>query len=241
MTLAADWLAATVRVLVPLADPDDAAAMQAYMKDVSPFLGVKATPRRQAQRAAWRALPPLEISEVKPVVEALWAMPEREYQYAACDLLVTQAKRLPGGFVIDPLEQLMLDRPWWDTVDTLGNAAVTPLVTRHPDQVETMWRWWDSSDRWLIRAAIGHQRGLREGTDLDRLFTMCDRYAAEREFFIAKAIGWALRDVTSWNPDAVQRFVAEHPDLSSVARREALRGLARTRSISPRSSASSPR
>ena len=233
MSVTGNWLAATVRALAPLADADDAAAMQAYMKDVSPFLGVKATPRRQAQRAAWRALPALEVADVKPVVEALWQMPEREYQYAACDLLDRHAKRLPGDFVLDPTEALLQDRPWWDTVDALGNAVITPIVDRHPEQVETMWRWWDSGDQWLIRAAIGHQRGLRERTDLERLFTMCDRYAANREFFIAKAIGWALRDATSWDPAAVQRFVDDHPDLSAVARREALRGLARARTRLP--------
>ena len=58
---------------------------------------------------------------------------------------------------------------------------------------------------------------------------MCDRYADDREFFIAKAIGWALRDVTRWAPESVQRFVDEHPDLSAVARREATKGLARAR------------
>ncbi len=94
-----------------------------------------------------------------------------------------------------------------------------------------MWRWLDSGDRWLIRAAIQHQRGLKGHTDLDRLFAMCDRFAADREFFIAKAIGWALRDVTRWDAPAVQRFVDAHPDLSTVARREALRGLSRAASV----------
>jgi 3-methyladenine DNA glycosylase AlkD len=91
-----------------------------------------------------------------------------------------------------------------------------------------MWSWWESGDRWLVRAAIQHQRGLRERTDLDRLFAMCDGYAADREFFIAKAIGWALRDASAWAPELVQAFVDAHPDLSAVARREAVRGLARS-------------
>lgn len=229
MTVTGDWIAATVRALAPLARADDAAAMQAYMKDVSPFLGVKAPPRRRAQREAWGTLPALDIPDLAAVVRGLWALPEREYQYAACDLLARHATRLPGDFVVDPTESLLLDRPWWDTVDALGSAVITPVVEAHPDQVAAMWRWWDSGDRWLIRAAIGHQRGLRERTDLDRLLTMCDRYAAEREFFIAKAIGWALRDVTRWDPAAVRSFVDKHPDLSTVARREAERGLARPR------------
>ena len=95
------------------------------------------------------------------------------------------------------MQDLLTTAPWWDTVDSLGSAAITPLVARHPADVDLMWAWLDSGDRWLIRAAIQHQRGLKEGTDLDRLFTMCDRFADDREFFIAKAIGWALRDVTA--------------------------------------------
>lgn len=230
MSIADSWVHATRAALEPLAVPEDAEGMRRYMKDVSPFLGVKATPRRQAQREAWAGLPRLSPQEIAPVVVALWAEPEREFQYAACDLLARQARHLDGGFVVDPTAAFLQDRPWWDTVDSLGNAVISPLVDRYPDQVDTMWQWWDSGDRWLIRAAIGHQRGLGDRTDLDRLFTMCDRYAEEREFFIAKAIGWALRDVTRWDAPAVQEFVDEHPGLSTVARREAERGLARAAS-----------
>jgi 3-methyladenine DNA glycosylase AlkD len=105
---------------------------------------------------------------------------------------------------------------------------VSPLTKRNPQLVGLMWQWLDSGDRWLIRAAIQHQRGRKEDTDFDLLYAMCDRHAPEREFWIAKAIGWALRDVTRWDPAGVAAFVDAHPGLSSVARREALRGLART-------------
>jgi 3-methyladenine DNA glycosylase AlkD len=222
------WIDATVEALAPLADRDRAPAMQAYMKDVAPFLGVTTPDRRRALRSAWSGLAPLDEAGVSAVARALWARPEREYQYAACDLLGKHARDLTGGFVADPVQDLLTTRPWWDTVDSLGTAAITPLVARHPEQVDLMWAWLDSGDRWLIRAAIQHQRGLKGATDLDRLFAMCDRFAADREFFIAKAIGWALRDVTGWNAPAVQRFVDTHPSLSPVARREALRGLARS-------------
>lgn len=227
MTTADAWVDATVAALAPLASAPDASAMQAYMKDVAPFLGVQTPDRRRALRAAWTGLDALDADSTAAVARALWALPEREYQYAACDLLAREQRRLPGAFLADPVQALLTERPWWDTVDALGTAIVTPLVQRHPEQVDLMWSWWDSDDRWLVRAAIQHQRGLKERTDLDRLFTMCDRYATDREFFIAKAIGWALRDVTRWAPDAVQRFVDEHPDLSTVARREATKGLDR--------------
>ena len=227
MTAPGAWVDATVAALAPLACAPDAAAMQRYMKDVAPFLGIRTPDRRRAQRFAWSGLDRLEADEVAGAAQAPWSLPEREYQYAACDLLAREARRLPGTFLADPVQSLVTARPWWDTVDSLGSAVITPLVDRHSDQVALMWRWWDSGDRWLIRAAIQHQRGLRERTDLDRLLVMCGRYADDREFFIAKAVGWALRDATRWAPESVQRFVDEHPDLSAVARREATKGLAR--------------
>jgi 3-methyladenine DNA glycosylase AlkD len=228
VTPSAAWVGASVEALAPLADTSRAPAMQAYMKDVAPFLGVATPVRRHALRAAWSGLAPLDEAGVSRAARTLWALPEREYQYAACDLLARHGRVLTGRFVADPVQDLVTTRPWWDTVDSLGTAAITPLVARHPAQVDLMWAWLDSGDRWLIRAAIQHQRGLKDTTDLDRLFAMCERFTTEREFFIAKAIGWALRDVTRWNPRAVQQFVDEHPELSPVARREAMRGLSRS-------------
>jgi 3-methyladenine DNA glycosylase AlkD len=228
MNAAAGWVEATISALAPLADPERAGPMASYMKGVAPFLGVMTPVRRRALRAAWAPLPTPTADDVAEVSRALWELPEREYQYAACDLIARHVTRLPAGFVADPVQELLTTAPWWDTVDSLGSAAITPLVARHPADVELMWAWLDSGDRWLIRAAIQHQRGLKRGTDLDRLFTMCGKFAGDREFFIAKAIGWALRDVTAWDPAAVQSFVDGHPDLSPVARREATKGLSRS-------------
>jgi 3-methyladenine DNA glycosylase AlkD len=203
--------------------------MAAYMKQVAPFLGVTAPTRRTALRTAWGSLPALDSEGVHEVVERLWMMAEREYQYAACDLLARAQRKLPGGFLAEPGQRLLTTKPWWDTVDALGTAVVTPLVARDPGLVPLMWQWSASGDRWLVRAAIQHQRGLRERTDLERLLALCDRHAEDREFFVAKAIGWALRDVARWDPSAVRAFVDAHPGLSSVARREAERGLAAAR------------
>jgi 3-methyladenine DNA glycosylase AlkD len=222
------WLATTRDALTPLADPVNAEPMAAYMKGVAPFLGIKTQPRREALKRAWSALPPPDERSLADICQTLWTWPEREYQYAACDLLGRQSRSLAASFIRSPVEALVTTKSWWDTVDSLGSAAITPVVARNPALVELMWAWLDSGNTWLVRAAIQHQRGLKSATDLDRLFAMCDRFHADREFFIAKAIGWALRDVTAWDPDSVERFVDDHPSLSPVARREALRGLARS-------------
>lgn len=227
MTLPNEWVTATIACLSPLACEPRGRAMRRYMKDAAPFLGIPTPDRRKAQDAAWKALPVPSADDVASIVRSLWALDEREYQYSACDVLARTQKRLPGSFLEEPVQALLTTKPWWDTVDSLGSAVVTPLVASHPDQVSLMWQWCDSGDRWLIRAALQHQRGRREDTDLDRLLNMCAQHASDREFFVAKAIGWALRDVTNWNPEVVAAFLESHPTLSPVARREATRGLAR--------------
>jgi 3-methyladenine DNA glycosylase AlkD len=80
---------------------------------------------------------------------------------------------------------------------------------------------------WLNRAAIQHQRGRRFETDVNLVLQYCDDHADSNEFFIVKAIGWALRDLAPVSPSAVRRFLKEHPDLGRVAVREAERGLNR--------------
>ena len=228
MSLGEVWLEATVTALVPLANPARAAPMAAYMKAVAPFLGISTPMRRSALAAAWKPLPPLAEPEVVAVAEALFRLPEREFQYSAIDLLAKRSLSLSSAVVPDVAEVLITTKPSWDTVDAVGSAVVTPLVARNPDLVDLMWRWLLSGDRWLVRAALQHQRGRKERTDLERLFAMCDEVASDREFFIAKAVGWALRDVTNWDPRTVQSFVDDHPYLSTVARREAAKGLARS-------------
>jgi 3-methyladenine DNA glycosylase AlkD len=228
MSIVDDYVAATHSALNPLSDPANAAAMQTYMKGVAPFLGLKTPARRSALTFAWRPLPRPDEIDLAQICRALWAEPEREYQYAACDLVDRQRGTLSADFLIEPVEWLVTTKPWWDTVDSLGNAAISPVSARHPATVELMWQWLDSGDRWLIRSAIQHQRGRREQTDFAVLYSMCDRFAADREFFIAKAIGWALRDCTRWDRQGVQAFVDAHPHLSAVARRETIKGLDRS-------------
>lgn len=227
VSLADAWVDATHEALAPLADPDRAVAMRAYMKDVAPFLGISTPQRRSTLRAAWRPLRRPDAEVLADVARRLWAMPEREFAYAACDLLARHHRLLPSSFLLDPVRDLITTAPWWDTVDSLETAAVVPIVERDPTLVDVMWEWLGSDDRWLVRTAVQHQRGLRDRTDFALLYAMCDRVATNREFFVAKAVGWALRDASAWDRDGVQRFVDDHPALPAVARREAVRGIER--------------
>ena len=222
-----DWVAAVRAALEPLAQPADAPAMSAYMRNVAPVLGIRSPDRRRAVLRAVRGRPTPSVESLREIALNLWAEPEREFHYAACDVLARFSTQLDESFLVHPTERLLTTAPWWDTVDSLGTAVVSQLTARFPSSITVMWRWCRSDDRWLIRAAIQHQRGRREGTDIDLLTSMCALHAQDREFFVAKAIGWALRDASRWYPGDVRKFLDTHAGLTPVARREAERGLAR--------------
>jgi 3-methyladenine DNA glycosylase AlkD len=100
------------------------------------------------------------------------------------------------------------------------------MLVRHPGQTEVLCDWSGSGDRWLVRVAVTAQLGRGAGTDADRLFGVCARHGTDPEFFVAKAVGWALRDYARTDPAAVAAFVAAHAELAPLARREALKHLA---------------
>jgi len=222
---AADVIARTEAALQPLACVADAGPMAAYMKGVAPFLGIRSPARRAAQRSAWRGLDPPTPRDLTAAATWLWVCPEREYQYAACDLLARFVPEVCGAtFLRGTVERLIVTRSWWDTVDALRSAAVGPLTAGHPELVAVIRRWSDSGDRWLARSAIIHQLGRGATADEALLFELCRRHASDREFFVAKAVGWALRDHARTAPDAVRAFVASTP-LQALSVREATKHL----------------
>jgi len=213
MSAVRDWAAgATARVeaaFAPVAVAGDAAPMAAYMKGVAPFLGIKTPARRAAQRDAWRTLARPTPADLAAAADLLWARPEREYQYAACDLLAWFVPRVcRAPFLTGCVERLIVTKSWWDTVDGLRSAAVGPLVAKHPELVGVVRGWSESGNRWLIRSAIIHQLARKATTDEALLFELCRRHGDDREFFVAKGIGWALREYAKTAPEAVRAFVA---------------------------------
>lgn len=214
--------------LVPLANAERAAGAFAYMQGVAPFLGVSAPDRRRALREAWRALPAPSSDELAAAAAALMRQPEREFHYAAYDLLQWHPRVPEPDFVRWHAADLLLTTPWWDTVDGLVTALVSPQLHRFGDE-ELIDEWSASGERWLVRSAIGHQRGWKADTDIPRILALCDVHWDEREFFIAKAIGWALRDIARMDPAAVRGFLDAHNTRNRVAIREAERGLATSR------------
>ncbi len=200
--------------------------MAAYMRDQFSFFGIPAPAQRRLAATALRGLPAPAEADVVAFTAACWAAPERELQYAACDYAIRHVRRCGAGF-LDHTRFLLTTNSWWDTVDALAAGVVGPLVTAHPPLATVMDDWIDDQDQWLARTAIIHQLHAKDGTDTARLFSYCARRAGDREFFIRKAIGWALREYSKTDAAAVRRFVATHPELSPLSAREALKWLQR--------------
>ena len=204
-------------------DPDRAPAMRAYMRDQFPFLGIAAPAQQSLVRAALKGLPAPTEDELTTIALACWERPEREYQYAACFVLRRYVKRCSAGF-LPTARTLITTKSWWDTVDALAAHTVGPLVAAHPALVTVMDEWIVDDNLWVARTALLHQLRYGAATDEERLFAYCTRQAGHPDFFIRKAIGWALREYARTNPDAVRDFVARIP-LSPLSTREALKHL----------------
>lgn len=206
-------------------DPVRAVRMAAYMRDQFPFLGIAAPEQRVLNRAVLGGLPRPTEGDLHDITLSCWALDAREYQYFAVRLLRANVRACGAAF-LETVRVLVTTKPWWDTVDELAAHVVGPLVERHPTLVHTMDAWCADADMWLIRTAILHQIRYRDTTDRQRLFRYCAAQAGHRDFFVRKAIGWALREYARTDPDAVREFVADHrTSLSGLAIREACKHL----------------
>jgi 3-methyladenine DNA glycosylase AlkD len=195
------------------------------MRDRFAFFGVNAGERRRIARAAEKQLERPGQDDVVAFARLAWADPEREMQYVACDHLASFAASATP-VLIDDVEALIRSKSWWDTVDVLASRVVGRLVADHPGLVSAMDEWIDDSDHWIARAALLHQLRFGAETDTDRLFRYCRRRGADDGFFVRKAIGWALRQYSRIDPEAVAGFVDEHGDeLSALSLREATKHL----------------
>jgi 3-methyladenine DNA glycosylase AlkD len=223
--LAAEILARLATVYEAARDPARAAPMTAYMRDQFPFLGLPSPTQKALTRQVLAGLPRPAEADLRAVAESCWELPEREYQYFACGLLRRHARICSATF-LDTARHLITTKPWWDTVDTLAAHLVGTLVSRHPALVSTMDEWIEDQDMWLVRTAILHQLSYKGSTDTERLFRYCTRQAAHPDFFVRKAIGWALRQYAWTDPAAVRAYVRENESrLAPLSVREALKNV----------------
>ena len=192
--------------LKAVANPDDAGAMKAYMKNKFEFLGVKTPARRKLAKAFFKQQTD-SVVDWNFINEA-WNNLYRELQYAALDYLESRKKLLTPSD-LPRLKKLAQTKSWWDTIDFL-DRLVGSIIARFPETKEIILAWSCDEDIWLRRLAINHQLLRKEETDTELLENILVNNLGQTEFFINKAIGWALRDYSKTNPDWVRDFIEKH-------------------------------
>ena len=206
-----------VKELKAVANPDDAVAMKAYMKNKFEFLGVKTSARRKLAKTFFKQQTDSVIDW--DFINESWDNPYRELQYAALDYLEIRKKLLTPSDLLR-LKKLAQTKSWWDTIDFLDRLVGT-IIARFPETKEIILAWSRDEDIWLRRLAIDHQLMRKEETDTELLEKILVNNLGQTEFFINKAIGWALRDYSKTNPDWVKDFIERYQvEMAALSIRE---------------------
>ncbi|ESO84500.1 hypothetical protein LOTGIDRAFT_132117 [Lottia gigantea] len=206
-----------------------AAFVTKYMRNQFEFLGLRYPERRAINKEIFASHKMLSHLEMYDMFYLLWEEPIREYQCFVLDYFdqyikhINQPKWNDQNFTV--LKHLITHKSWWDTVDELAYKGVGRLVASDKMKYnKLMDEWIEDDNMWLRRTAILHQLMYKDDTDTDRLFRYCLKCAHEKEFFIQKSIGWALRNHFRTDPKIIKDFVKKNEDkLAPLSKKEALK------------------
>ena len=230
-----DYLTPLKELFEAKANWENAKHMKSYMRDQFEFYGIKTPERKELQKEFLErnGFPSAELLE--PIIKELWELPQREYQFFAVGLMekiLKSRKHLPKPTqeMIALCEYLITTKSWWDTVDGIAIRLMGLFFQKYPGFIKTCTNKWIQSDNiWLQRTAILFQLKYKEKTDETLLFNTIKQLTYSDEFFIQKAIGWALREYSKTYPQRVTKFVQETP-MAPLSKREALKVINKERS-----------
>ncbi len=212
----------TEKLFEASADRTKASQMAAYMKGLFSFYGIQKPLRTDITKASVKLYSKLPFEELKTLILTLWAKPKRELHYFAVDILYKAPLHKKS---IDLFEKLILQKSWWDTVDNIAIRLVGPYFKKFPDARDKyIGKWRKGKNIWLVRTALLFQLKYKKETDLKLLFDLVRQHKDSDEFFIQKAIGWALREYTYIDPKIIKLFVNTN-ELKPLSTREALKNL----------------
>jgi 3-methyladenine DNA glycosylase AlkD len=207
------------------ANPAQAGPMKKYMRDQFDYLGIKSPQHAALMKEFVKENRLPSTAQLDVIALELWTLPQREFQYAAMSLMGKFEKMVEPEF-ITTIEYLLVTKSWWDTVDALASHAVGTQFKRFPDVREKYLEKWRKSDNfWLRRTTLLFQLGYKKETDFDLMCELIKENLGSDEFFINKAIGWALRQYAHTNPTLVKKFVKATKGLHPLSRREALKNI----------------
>lgn len=215
--------------LTEAADPARAPGMQAYMKSAMSYLGVSTVPMRQVCKTVFAGLAWPDVAAWRKDVLAIWRGARfREERYAAIELTGVRAARPFQRIDALPMyEEMIVEGAWWDYVDAIASLRLWALLQNDRAAMKAMMLAWSrDKDMWKRRSAILCQIRAKAATDLDLLYACIEPSLDSREFFLRKAIGWALREYGWTDPEEVRRYVAANETrLSGLSKREALKNI----------------
>jgi 3-methyladenine DNA glycosylase AlkD len=195
---------------------------KAYLLHQYSFFGIKAPVRRSLSKTHYKTYPIHNLNELETIVLECWQLPEREYQYFALELMGFH-KKLWTPDIIGLIEYCLITKSWWETVDGICSEVLDKYFRLYPQQIAIITSRWNASDNiWLQRSSIMFQRTLKKNTDIELLSAYILHCKNSKEFFVRKAIGWALREYSKTNPEWVIEFVQQN-ELHPLSRREALK------------------
>ena len=204
-------------------DTERAPAMEAYMKNRYVFLGVSAVPRKVLFAGFKKDWQQLSEKDRWNFIYECWQHEARELQYIALDALLSDYKKRFAVSDLAHLEYLITQKSWWDTIDLLVSHAVGHYARQFPDIFCAKAKEWEESTNfWLHRSLLIYQLKYKQQTDLEKLQYYIHQFKWNKEFFVQKAIGWSLREVSKWNPSWVLKVV-ETENIQGLAKREALK------------------
>jgi 3-methyladenine DNA glycosylase AlkD len=221
--MAHPYVTAIKKKFAALANPSKAAGAKAYLLHQFEFYGLQTPERRKICKAFYKANPVNNHSELTKIIKEAFNEPQRELHYFAIELLSHQHS-LWTSKTITLIEWMLTHNSWWDSVDSTNSNVIGKYFIKFPELLETTTQKWNrSSNIWLQRMSILFQLSYKEKTNTELL----EKYIVNRmdtnEFFVNKAIGWALRAYAYTHKKWVIRFVQDHPQLSNLSKREALK------------------
>ena len=196
---------------------------KAYLLNQFEFYGIKTPLRRQICKAFYKTHPIKDHTELSKLIKECFNEPQRELHYFAIELL-GHHKKIWSIKTIPLIEWMITHQSWWDSVDSTNTHVISKFFLLHPEHIKAYTsKWNQSSNKWLIRMSILFQLTYKTKTDTNLLSKYVENSQLHEDFFVRKAIGWALRAYAYTNKKWVIQFVKAHPLLNNLSKKEALK------------------
>ena len=217
------YLTKIKKIYAANADATIAKGAKAYLLNQFEFYGIKTPLRRKICKEFYKAHPVKDHNELSSIIKDCFAAPQREIHYFAIELLGYHHK-LWSKKTIPLIEWMVTHQSWWDSVDSTNSFVISKFFMQFPETIEiTTSKWNNSSNKWLQRMSLLFQLTYKKKTNTTLLTQYIENCQLEEDFFIRKAIGWALRAYAYTDSKWVVQFIKAHPQLSNLSKREALK------------------